>query len=69
MKKFQDLMYILLSSVHCYNGARSLNAISSHKVIIAFFRVLHSDIFVWCILGQLKSCIILNVVSVSSAYM
>ena len=60
-------MYLLLSSVHCPNGALILTLISSHNVIISFFRILHADIVVWFLLGQFKSCIRLKVVTISNA--
>ena len=60
-------MYKLLQSIHFPNGEISLNLLSSHKVIIDFFHVLHAYIVVWCLLGQLKSCIRFKVVSVSAA--
>ena len=62
------LMYLLLSSVHCPNSARSLTLLSSHSVLINFFHILHTDIVVRCFLGQLKSVTRLEVVSVLVAY-
>ena len=61
-------MYLLLPISHFTNGAHRLTLLSSHNVLIAFSDILRADIVVWCLLGQLQSCIILKVVSVSTAY-
>ena len=47
---------------------RCFYILSPHKVLVAFFCVLHSAIVVWFFLGELKSCIILKFVTVSVDY-
>ena len=60
----QDVMYSLFPRLHCPNGVCRLSLLSSNKIIIDFFHVTHSSIIVWCFLSQLKSCIILNPITV-----
>ena len=66
-ENYQDIMYLLSSCAHCPNSAHSLTLILSHNILIYLFQLLHADTIVWCLIGKLKSCIILKVVSVSAA--
>ena len=63
-KHCQHVIYLLSSSLHFPNGLCSSYLLSSHRVLIDFFHIPHADIFLWCFLGQLKSCIRLKVVSI-----
>ena len=61
-------MYLIFSSVHFSNGARSLTLLLLHIIIIAFFRILYAAIVVWCFLVKFKYCITFKIVYVSVAY-
>ena len=63
-KHFQYVIYLLSSRIHCPNSVHIFSLLSSHKVIVAFFQILHYAVVVWCFLGQLNSCIRLKFATV-----
>ena len=63
---FQDDIYLLLLRVDCNKGAQILALLSLHKFLSDLLHILHAAIYVWCLLGQLKSCIRFKVLSVSA---